>query len=283
MEYGENELEQLHTQLYDILAEIIRVCEVLGIPYFVQGGSGIGIHFFEGIIPWDDDIDIGMVRSDYERFLREAPAVLAQGYTLQWPGNEAHTPFYFAKVRRDNTAFVESVAKGLKMHHGIYVDIFPYDKTPDTPWLERLHRKMVRNLINWYMGKEVWMWNRYHRCEIDTPAEQGRVSCLLTYMARLVLPKMTIYRLLRAVQGMFNSGNHKYYNIVCMPRDHIEVRCIEHPERRRFGPLEVWAPSDLETYLRRHYPRLRKWIPEEERVTHRPVHLSFDSSWMPDF
>lgn len=60
-----------------------------------------------------------------------------------------------------------------------------------------------------------------------------------------------------------------------MPRDHIEVKSIEKLQKVKFGPLNVWAPSNLETYLRRHYPRLRRHIPKEEQQNHRPDILEF--------
>ncbi|MDE7130134.1 MAG: LicD family protein, partial [Alistipes sp.] len=92
MKYNDDILRQLHTELVDTLREVVRVCDAAAIPYFIQGGTAIGAHFFEGIVPWDDDIDLGMIRSDYERFLREAPSLLSDGYVLQEFSTEPSTP-----------------------------------------------------------------------------------------------------------------------------------------------------------------------------------------------
>ena len=119
--YSENELKQLHIVLYDILKEIDRVCRAHNIRYFAIGGTAIGVHFWQSILPWDDDIDIGMTCKDYERFIEIAPKFLRKGYILQWPGNEPFSPFYFAKVRKENTLFVEEITQNLNMHQGIYV------------------------------------------------------------------------------------------------------------------------------------------------------------------
>ena len=102
MKYAQEDLQRLHSELYATLAEIIRVCEVCHIPYFIQGGSAIGALYNKGIVPWDDDIDVGMTRDDYERFLREAPNHLSSDYFLECYATEKNTPFYFAKVRRNN-------------------------------------------------------------------------------------------------------------------------------------------------------------------------------------
>ena len=80
--YTKEELQQLHDTLYEILAEISSVCEKLKIHFFLTGGSVIGAKFWQGIIAWDDDIDIGMKREDYEIFLREAPKILQKKYFL---------------------------------------------------------------------------------------------------------------------------------------------------------------------------------------------------------
>ena len=56
--YTEDELKKLHLELYDILREIQRVCDQLGIKCFIQGGSAIGAFFEKEILPWDDDIDV---------------------------------------------------------------------------------------------------------------------------------------------------------------------------------------------------------------------------------
>jgi phosphorylcholine metabolism protein LicD len=105
MKYNPQDLARLHEYLYQILGEIVRVCEKHSIPYFIQGGSAIGAFYNQGIVPWDDDIDVGMLRDDYERFLQVAPAELGDKYFLEWFGSEPNTPFYFAKVKMKGYGF----------------------------------------------------------------------------------------------------------------------------------------------------------------------------------
>lgn len=276
-EYTADELQQLHTELYGILAEIIRVCRKLNIPYFIQGGTAIGAFFEEAILPWDDDIDIGMTRANYNRFLKEAPNELGEGYFLQWVGTDEHTPFYFAKVRKDNTLFVEYDFRNLPIHHGIYIDVFPFDKVPDNLTLQKIHR-IASNFLNCcFMGKEVWMWKHFGRCTIEHPTNRGPIPCLFNRIVDTLFTKKAIYRMLSALQGCFNSWNTQYYNMVLMPKDHISVESIAHSQLVRFGELTVCAPNDLETYLRHHYRNLRRYIPKEEQQNHRPSVLSFDT------
>ena len=72
MRYKEQELQRLQDALYEALGEVDRICRKHDIRYFVTGGTAIGAYFWQKMLPWDDDIDVGMMRSDYERFAKVA-------------------------------------------------------------------------------------------------------------------------------------------------------------------------------------------------------------------
>ena len=275
MKYNSDILRQLHRELHDITREVVRVCDEAEIPYFIQGGTAIGAHFFEDIVPWDDDIDLGMTRENYERFLIEAPKRLREGYTLQEFTTEPDTPFYFAKVRKQGTKFVESEWVGLNISDGIYIDIFPYDLIPDSPAKERAQRRRVRFWINCFMAKSVWLWRWFGKANNGVVMPKSWASCLAIRLVTLLMSKQRIYRRLHRELTRYNSTDAKRYNIVRMPKDMISREAIENPERRRFGEQELWAPSDLETYLRNHYGNIQKWLPEEKRLNHAPEVLQF--------
>lgn len=275
MKYDKKDLARLHGELLDIIAEIIRVCEVCGIPYFIQGGTAIGALFNKGIVPWDDDIDIGMTRADYERFLQLAPQHLRPQYFLEWFGTERNTPFYFAKVKKNGTLFVEEMFRNMDIHHGIFVDIFPYDRIPDNKWLERLHRFRSRFWINCFIGKQIWLWRWCGRCEIDAPLPKSFVGCLAVRAVCSLLSRERIYAKMCRVLGAYNGRDCKRVNIVRMPKDQIPRADIENPVMMPFGGMTVRAPRNIESYLRHHYPNLRPELPEEEQINHAPYRLSF--------
>lgn len=275
MKYDKKDLARLHGELLDIMAEIIRVCEVCGIPYFIQGGTAIGALFNKGIVPWDDDIDIGMTRADYERFLQLAPQHLRPQYFLEWFGTERNTPFYFAKVKKNGTLFVEEMFRNMDIHHGIFVDIFPYDRIPDNKWLERLHRFRSRFWINCFIGKQIWLWRWCGRCEIDEPLPKSFVGCLAVRVVCSLLSRERIYAKMCRVLGVYNGRDCKRVNIVRMPKDQIPRADIENPVMMPFGGMTVRAPRNIESYLRHHYPNLRPELPEEEQINHAPYRLSF--------
>lgn len=118
------EINQVQTR---ILAAVSEVCKQLGIVFFVVHGSLLGAVRNQGFIPDDDDIDVAMLRADYERFLREAPALLPPGLFAQDQRSDENYPMEFAKVRDPETAYIVETAKNIQMDHGIYIDVFPID------------------------------------------------------------------------------------------------------------------------------------------------------------
>ncbi len=250
----------LHTHLYDILSRTQEVCDRLGIAYFLIGGSAIGALYDGAILPWDDDIDIGMEREDYDRFLSEGGALLPEGYVIQSPENESNTPYYFAKVRKDNTLFEAAGEEHLDMHKGIYIDIFPFDRVPDNRVLERLQRAMVRHLTNALVATRIELPNG------------GAVQRLIVHLFARVVGRKAILAMLGRAQRAFNHCDTQRVNIIYMPLDHIERAMLHPPQQVRFGELRVPAPRELERYLNNHYPGLHRHEPHEQ-LTHAPVRI----------
>ncbi|MBO7235574.1 MAG: LicD family protein [Alistipes sp.] len=275
MKYNSDILRHLHGELKETLREVVRVCEEANIPYFIQGGTAIGAHFFDDIVPWDDDIDLGMTRENYTRFLSEAPALLSKEYTLQEFTTEPDTPFYFAKVRKVGTRFVESEWVGLPISEGIYIDIFPYDRIPDDERLARKQRAKVGFWINCFMAKSVWLWRWFGKPNNGVVFPKSLPSCLAIRLVSSLYSKAKIYNKLNAELTRYNNTSASRYNIVRMPKDMIPVKDIEHLEERKFGDIVVMAPANIESYLRSHYGDIQKWLPEEKRLNHAPELLAF--------
>ena len=271
--YSEEELEQLHQHLYKITAEVIRICEKYRLRYFLIGGSAIGAYYWKGIIPWDDDIDIGMPRRDYEQFLKIAPQELPKDFFLQHPDTEPHTPFWFAKVRENDTLYVEGHFRKLKIHHGIFVDIFPFDDIPPQRVLELLQYHAFGFLHACFIGKEVWQWKHAGRCEVDNPLPRGVLGCWATRIIDTLLSKQTIFRLMRWVQQWFVRRDNVFIKNIVTKSDTINKFDITPCDKVPFGPLNACVSKNLKAYLLRHYGHIQKDLPKEQQVNHKPALL----------
>lgn len=123
----ENNLEQLKKVELDIFRVFIDVCKRLNLKYYIAGGTLLGAVRHSGFIPWDDDIDIGMPREDYEKFIEYGQNYLPDYYFLQSYKSDKQWLRHFCKIRDSRTTFVESTVKHLNINHGVWIDIFPLD------------------------------------------------------------------------------------------------------------------------------------------------------------
>ena len=278
--YTPEELELLHNELYEILNVIIQICKKHHIPYFAIGGTAIGALYDEAILPWDDDVDIGMKREDYNRFLEVAPKELGPSYFLSWIKTDEHSPYYFAKVKKNNTLFVEQMFRNVPMHPGIFVDIFPFDKIPNNKLLQKVQYNAANFLHCCLLGKEVWLWKHCGKCEIENPTNRGLIPCFINKVIDVVCTKRFIYRTLEFVQTFFNGWNTTHYNNTMTKTDHVLKKSIEHLQECKFGPITITVPDKLEEFLRYNYPRLHRFNEEEQATVnnHYPAAFSFDTT-----
>jgi lipopolysaccharide cholinephosphotransferase len=126
----------------EILRVIDTFCKKNGIQYSLYAGTLLGAVRHEGFIPWDDDLDICMERSEYERFLREWEEQRPEGYILQ---NKENTPAFtqsFSKIRKEHTTFLQYEWERGRYHTGIFVDVFPIDRLPGNG-IRKLKFRMV--------------------------------------------------------------------------------------------------------------------------------------------
>lgn len=124
------ELRELQFCQLEILKQIDRVCKSNGIEYFLYGGTLLGAVRHKGFIPWDDDLDIAMMRDDFERFIDVAPYQLPDYLFVQNYKTDDY-PFVMTKVRNSKTTFIEPHLIDKKINHGVFVDIMIMDNVPD--------------------------------------------------------------------------------------------------------------------------------------------------------
>lgn len=115
---------------FNLLKCLDDICKKLNIRYFLVCGSALGAVKYGGFIPWDDDLDVGMFREDYNRFLACAPGYLPDYYFLQSYNSSKYYPLLMAKLRDSRTTCIQHLFDRIDMNHGVYIDIFPLDGLP---------------------------------------------------------------------------------------------------------------------------------------------------------
>lgn len=133
-------LRKLQQAELEVLLTVASFCQKHDITWYLEGGTLLGAMRHQGFIPWDDDVDIAMLREDYDRFLELAQEGLPDGYSLHTPQNTPGQAALFAKVFKDGTRFVNQESLDAGFDQGIFIDVFPYDRLPVD---SRKRKKMV--------------------------------------------------------------------------------------------------------------------------------------------
>lgn len=247
-------LEKLWLHELKILDEIDRICKKHNITYFLFWGTLIGAIRHKGFIPWDDDIDLGMPIEDYKKFIKAAKKELSEEFFLQTNKTDKHHAVSFTKVRLNNTVFYSEEEKGSEKHKGIFVDIIPlYRYREDS---ERSKKKVyfVESLDNAIMVKR-------------TKVDYG--SRTLSKLPDGVL--CNLRDMLADSEGdMFRSWNKTFAEKDFFPTVEVEFCAKKYP-----------APKNYDKVLRQIYGDYMQLPPEEKRITHNPIRISFDLS-LPD-
>ena len=119
-------------QLY-ILDEVVKICDKHGLIYWLDGGTLLGAIRHQGFIPWDDDIDIGLMRKDYEKLLAILSQELPSDLVLQSRKTDKKYKLPFIKIR-DRFSKIEDEYE----FNGIFIDIFPFDIMPKSDILRKI-------------------------------------------------------------------------------------------------------------------------------------------------
>lgn len=257
------QMDKLREKELELLEQFIDVCDRLQLKYFVIEGTLIGAIRHKGFIPWDDDIDVGMLRSDYDVFLEHGQEYLPEGTFLQTHDTDPGYMHSFAKIRNSNTTFMELSSKDIKMNHGIYIDVFPFDYYPDG-WLKGKIYDLKKLLIR-YRVREVYYIPSDEKL---TPTNLLRralklVSRLYCKTPEEAMKKQAeLFKSVKSGRRLINNGS-PWGN-----RERIPAEYFDETVYAAFEKLCVKAPRMYDEYLRSVYGNYMRLPPEHERIPH---------------
>lgn len=131
------DIRPLQLRMLTILTAFDKVCQEHNLHYCIMNGTMIGAIRHKGFIPWDDDMDVGMPRPDYERFIAQCGEWLPQPYEFVCAENDPLYPLPFGKIQDASTTLIER--RHLSYLGGIYVDVFPLDGVPQNQLVRHWH------------------------------------------------------------------------------------------------------------------------------------------------
>lgn len=150
---GKAVLRQAQLVMLEILRLVDDICQEHGIQYWLDGGTALGVIRHKGFIPWDDDLDICMLRKDYNRFLSIAENKLPENLFLQVFQKDIGYCLHWAKIRDKCSLMEEAAYKNAKFHKGISIDIIPCDFFPDSKFMSNVEKCLAKAFR--YRGKNL--------------------------------------------------------------------------------------------------------------------------------
>lgn len=295
LEISLDKLRQMQLLQLEILKEFDRICRKNNLKYTLCGGSMLGAVRHKGFIPWDDDIDVTMLRDDYEKFCEVCKTELnKEKFFLQTMDTDLEYRLVWGRILLNGTAYVRAGQEHMKSRNGIFIDIFPKDGCSDIVFL-----RYIQSKIGWLMRKILYS----PVGAIRSPKKLSRigfkilskfprkVACnLLSLIQILNLDKETklveCYGLMGAKEKkkleMGTNGYRKY------KKELIKESDIEKKERRErdkglkrvffkeitdmsFEDMQAMVTTHYDTWLKTNYDDYMKLPPKNKRVMHQTV------------
>ena len=227
-----------------MLIALERICEKHGLRYYVAAGSLLGAARHGGPIPWDDDVDVTMPRSDYEKFIQVAQDELPE--EMEFPQN--NFPYGFQRIYLKGTLITRNIRQ--KALHGIFLDVIPLDGAAPTQKLKEKHSRRTRRLIALMLEtarpQPLLMMNRER---IFIWARRLFIKCFVSRKLLYWLWKRnaTKYSTDTAAEWVCLPGAYGYEK-ECFPKEYWGEPAYLHYEGREVPVMREW-----EKYLTAHY------------------------------
>lgn len=264
--YTDEEIKKIQAIELRSLDVLKEVCDKLGICFLMYGGSLLGTVKYRGFIPWDDDLDIAMLREDYEKFIKNAPKLLSTEYEIQHPKTNKRTPYPYVKFRRTDTALVEYRNHRIKMNHGVYFDIYPIDNLPDD------YTAYLKQKIAYDKWVSVFLVRQNFRLDKSISARKKTILLPIrlfqSFIAHL-LPLNYIMHKIDAVSTRYNGQRTINQGNLTFPKPVNFFNGVDFLEAK-FEGRSIYIPSGYEVNLKNRYGDIERLPPIAKRVGHKP-------------
>ncbi|HFI0408423.1 TPA: phosphorylcholine transferase LicD [Streptococcus suis] len=253
----------------DLLREFIRVCELNNLRYFILGGTLLGAVRHNGFIPWDDDIDVGMPREDFEKLKSLSQDVFQNPYYCIHDENDSNYTKAFMKLQDQRTSIIMTYSNERKPER-IWIDIFPIDGMPARKISRKIHE--FRYLYSRMMVQLSQFDRIVNQSKKNRPAIENiiiRIAKIINFQKLLSYEKrhkaynniLAKYNISEEYAGNL-SGAYKLKEVV--PSNYFGKGV-----KLNFAGIDVNAPEKYKDYLTAIYGKnFMQLPPVDDRLPH---------------
>lgn len=280
MRLSDQDLRKLQLTQLGIAVEVTALCDAHQIPYVLLAGTALGARRHGGFIPWDDDMDLGLLRCDYDRLVGLAKAGgLPDRLHLQDWLDDPHMAAPYAKVRLNGTRMIEEWSQHTGGHKGIFIDIFPLDNMPDGGSEYRLHVLRLR----------YWIRLLHHQAGYTMNTQRGplRLADLaLRAIARTVPQARAKRRLQRLITRYDKRPTMRVAAVggsYSLAKETLQRRWITQRTRCQFEDKSFFCSAASDEYLTHLYGDFMALPAEDQRHSkHGILELKFTDTAVPN-
>lgn len=265
----DNTIRKVQLIQLEILKEFDRICRKHNLKYILTGGTLIGAIRHNGFIPWDDDIDVVMLRKDYEAFLKiYEKEINKEKFYFQSIENNDKVIQFFAKIKRKNSVYAEPYSSLPIEEQGIWIDIFPADNTSDNKFIAKLLMIKVcllKPILYFKTGNNI--------SAKDLPRKI--VLKLLKFYSHFTSIEKTKKKIIR-ISKIYNNKNTNtvaIYGGIRFTKEIIDKSYLLNITEHTFEDSKFYIPKDYDLLLKHFYGDYMKIPPENERINHQPVKI----------
>lgn len=273
----DHSLTPLQRTLLEELKWFDGFCREHNLRYYAIGGTILGAMRHEGFIPWDDDIDLGMPRADYEE-LKKYEGMIFDHYTIEtYASNNKDYCYPASKVFDTNTTLVEHKRKNVS--RGVFIDIFPIDGVGDDLTEAKLHYKKIARLYKYFLT-------------VVATVRKGRgfkknLAVVLCHCIPSFIQNPRDIRIkLNRYCSEYDFDKSKYGGNLLgayFEREIIPKAYFGEPREYKFENIKIMGPQNADEYLKSIYKDWRKLPPKEKQVSHHDfVEFDLNKSYLKD-
>lgn len=263
-------LRKLQNVELDILKQIHEFCVLYDIKYSLYAGTALGAVRHKGFIPWDDDVDIVMTRDEYSKFVKRWRKNPIDGYFMENSETDKECPINHTKIRKDGTILLSNGEEESQGHHGIWVDVFVFDKIKKGFWGEK---------VIYYNGVKRVLMTRGNREITYDSLVKNILKRVLSFM-----PKQFQMSQLQKSNKNIQKYNYLKDDFVWVDPSAVQYIKVQFPKELTEQYSEILFENekfmifkDYTTLLRIEYGDYMKLPPETERVCkHNPIKIQFN-------
>lgn len=265
----EKTLSPVQVHVMDLLHKLIEMFEEENISYYILGGTMLGAVRHKGFIPWDDDVDIGIERKDYERFLKTCRSKLPDYLKIRTYRDKSYHHYYYARIV-DTRYHIKRMGSIKERQEELWIDLFPLDGMPDGKIRTLIHKARLLTV------RLMYHMSCFDKVNVKRPGRplMDRMIIkflMITHLGKSWNSKKLLDKIDKLLKKYPVEDSNYVFNFMGSTHAFREIfskKCFGKDTKYQFEDMMLVGPKEYDEYLSKLYGDYMKLPPESERNVH---------------